>query len=517
MRLAGEALPDGKVIQKVRVHRGSIAASTVPDYAVRGEDRAMADTAISPQHDLLDAIRAVVGDRGLLTDPADTAGYVQDWRNLYRGSTPAVIRPANTEDLAAVVRLCAAARVAIVPQGGNTSMVGGATPSEDGSQLVLSLSRMTRIRDIDAVDLTLTIEAGVTLKAAQNCATDAGCLLPLSISSEGTAQIGGVLANNAGGNNTVRYGNARDLVLGLEVVMADGSVWNGLRRLRKDNTGYCLRQLFVGSEGTLGLITAAVLKLVPRPRETCVAFCALGSPHAALDLFSRFQAHDPASVQAFEYMSGLGIDFVLKHIPGALLPLAQPAMHYVLVELATPRPDAGLRASLEAVLVQALAEDIVLDAAIADSDSQSMAIWRLREEHSEAQKREGASVKNDVSVPVSKVPEFIGRATVACEALIPGIRAVPFGHMGDGNIHFNLEQPLGADPVWFLAQDHAIMEAVNEVVRALDGSFSAEHGIGRLKPYMMPDWRGGAELDAMLRIKGALDPLGIMNPGKVLP
>jgi FAD/FMN-containing dehydrogenase len=477
----------------------------------------MNDTAASPQNGLLDAIRAIVGARGLLTDPADTAGYVEDWRRLYRGAARAVIRPGSTDELARVVRLCAAAQAPIVPQGGNTSMVGGATPSEDGSQFVLSLSRMTRVRDIDPIDLTMTIEAGVTLKAAQNAAADAGCLLPLSISSEGTAQIGGVLAANAGGNNTVRYGNARDLVLGLEVVLADGAVWNGLRRLRKDNTGYCLRQLFVGSEGTLGIITAAVLKLVPRPRETCVAFCAIGSPEAARELFSRLHAHDPAAVHAFEYMSGTGIRLVLKHIPGATLPLAQPAEQYVLVELATPRPDAGLRASLEAVLVQALAEDLVLDASIAESEAQNMAIWRLREEHSEAQKREGASVKNDVSVPVSKVPEFIRRATDACTALVPGIRAVPFGHMGDGNIHFNLVQPVGADPAWFLAQDHAIMDAVNEVVRALDGSFSAEHGIGRLKPYMMPDWRGGAELDAMRRIKAALDPLGIMNPGKVLP
>jgi FAD/FMN-containing dehydrogenase len=477
----------------------------------------MPDTALAPQCDLLEAIRTVVGRPGLLTDPADTIGYTEDWRRLYRGATPAVIRPANTAELAGVVRLCAAARAPIVPQGGNTSMVGGATPSADGSEFVLSLARMARIRAIDPVDLTLTVEAGATLKAAQNAAADAGCLLPLSISSEGTAQIGGILAANAGGNNTVRYGNARDLVLGLEVVLADGSVWNGLRRLRKDNTGYCLRQLFVGSEGTLGIITAAVLKLVPRPRETCVAFCAVGSPDAALDLFSRFQAHDSAAVQAFEYMSGEGIGFVLKHIPGATLPLARPARHYMLVELATSRPDGGLRASLEAVLAQALDDGVVLDAAIAESEAQALAIWRLREEHSEAQKREGASVKNDVAVPVSKVPEFLRRATAACEALFPGIRAVPFGHMGDGNIHFNLEQPVGADPVWFLAQDHAIMDAVNAVVRALDGSFSAEHGVGRLKPYLMADWRGGAELETMRRIKAALDPLGIMNPGKVFP
>jgi|SRR5579859_1764406 len=466
---------------------------------------------------LLDAIRAVVGDRGLLTESSDTAAYTEDWRRLYRGRTPAVIRPANTEELAAVVRICAEAHAPIVPQGGNTSMVGGATPTDRGDQFILSTSRLTRIRDIDPLDLTMTIEAGVTLKAAQNAAAEAGCLLPLSISSEGSANIGGVLAVNAGGNNTVRYGNARDLTLGLEVVLPDGTIWNGLRRLRKDNTGYCLRQLFVGSEGTLGIITAAVLKLVPRPREVAVAFCAVPSVEAALTLFGRFQSHDPAAISAFELMSGLGTEFVLRHIEGSVLPLAAPAPFYTLVELATPRPDGELRAALESILEGALSDGVVIDAAIAESEAQRAAIWRLREEHSEAQKREGASVKNDVSVPVSKVPDFIRRATEACEVLMPGIRAVPFGHMGDGNIHFNLEQPVDADPTWFLAQDHVIMDAVNEVVRAFDGSFSAEHGIGRLKPYMMPDWRGGAELAVMQRIKAALDPQGIMNPGKVLP
>jgi FAD/FMN-containing dehydrogenase len=472
---------------------------------------------VSPSDTLLAAIRSVVGERGLLTEPTDTAAYAQDWRKLYQGHTRAVVRPASTQDLAAVVRLCADSRTPIVPQGGNTSMVGGAVPAEDGSELVLSTARLNRVRDIDMLDLTMTIEAGVTLKAAQVAAAEAGALLPLSISSEGTAQIGGVLAVNAGGNNTVRYGNARDLVLGLEVVLPDGSIWNGLRRLRKDNTGYCLRQLFVGSEGTLGIITAAVLKLAPAPRETAVALCGVGSAEDALALFSRVQGHDAASISAFELMSGLGMSFVLKHIPNAVLPLSDPAPFYVLIELATPRLGAGLRPALEALLEQALHDGIVLDAALAESDAQRAAIWRLREEHSEAQKREGASVKNDVSVPVSRVPAFIREATAACEALIPGVRVVPFGHMGDGNIHFNLEQPEGADPAWFLAQDHAIMDAVNDVVRAYDGSFSAEHGIGKLKPYMMPDWRGGAELALMQRIKAALDPLGIMNPGKVLP
>ncbi len=472
-------------------------------------------SAITPG--LLDAIRAVVGDRGILTDASDTAAASEDWRRLYKGRTSAVIRPGNTDEVAAVVKLCVAAGVPIVTQGGNTSMVGGAVPNEDGSELVLSTARLNRVRDIDPVDMTLTIEAGVTLKAAQNFAAEKGCLLPLSISSEGTAQIGGVLAVNAGGNNTVRYGNARDLVLGLEAVLPDGTIWNGLRRLRKDNTGYCLRQLFVGSEGTLGIITAAVLKLVPQPKETAVAFCAVATAADALELFARVQAHDAAAISAFELMSGLGTSFVLKHIPNAALPVEKPAPFYVLVELATPRPNAGLRASLEFVLEGALTDGVVQDAAIAESEAQRAAIWRLREEHSEAQKREGASVKNDVSVPVSKVPAFIDEATAACEKLIPGVRCVPFGHMGDGNIHFNLEQPVGADPAWFLDQDHPIMETVNEVVRKYDGSFSAEHGIGKLKPYMMPDWRGGAELALMRRIKDALDPLGLMNPGKVLP
>ena len=470
-----------------------------------------------PSATLLPALRAIVGDRGLLTADADTAAYCEDWRRLYQGHTPAVVRPAGTAELAEVVRLCAARGVALVPQGGNTSMVGGATPSADGSQVVLSLSRMNRIRAVDPIDMTMVIEAGVPWKLAQDAAAEAGCLLPLSISSEGTAQVGGILSANAGGNNTLRYGNARDLVLGLEVVLPDGQVWNGLRSLRKDNTGYCLRQLFVGAEGTLGVITAAVLKLAARPLETEVALAAVPTPDAASALCRRFQQHDAAAVQAFEYMSGAGMALVLRHIPGTALPLADAAPHYILVELATSRPGAGLRDAMEAVLGQAMEDGLVLDAALADSGAQRAALWRLREEHAEAQKREGASVKNDVSVPVSRVPELIARATAACEALIPGIRPVPFGHLGDGNIHFNLEQPPDWTAADFLARSHDIMDAVNAVVQDLGGSFSAEHGVGLLKPYMMPGWRGGAELDAMRRIKAALDPQGIMNPGKVLP
>jgi FAD/FMN-containing dehydrogenase len=466
---------------------------------------------------LIDRLRQRLGPSGILTDPADTDPYCEDWRRLYHGRTPAVLRPANTQEVADSVRLCAEHRAPIVPQGGNTSMVGGAAVSEDGSQIILSLSRMNKVRAIDTLDMTMAIEAGVTLKAAQLAAEEADCLLPLSISSEGSAQIGGVLATNAGGNNTVRYGNARDLVLGLEVVMPDGQLWNGMRRLHKDNTGYCLRQLFVGSEGTLGIITAAVLKLFPRPREVEVALCAVASPEAALQLFQAVQHHDAAAIQAFEYMSGAGMALVERFIPDAKPPLAAPAAHYVLLELATPRQGAGLRGALEELLGVAMEEGIVTDVVIAESGAQRAAIWKLREEHSEAQKRAGASVKNDVSVPVSRVPELIRRATIACERLVPGIRCVPFGHLGDGNIHFNLVQPESVDGTAFMARDHELMDAVNDIVRDLDGSFSAEHGIGRLKPYMMPDWRGGAELDLMRRIKAALDPAGLLNPGKMLP
>ena len=473
----------------------------------------MPDTHVFPS--LLGELQHLLGSRGLLTGATDIAVAGQDWRRLYDQAPLAVLRPSNTDELAAAVRVCGRHNVAMVPQGGNTSMVGGGVPSAPG-QVVVSLARLNRVRAIDPVDMTLTVEAGTTLKAAQDVAAAAGCLLPLSISSEGTAQVGGVLATNAGGNNTVRHGNARDLVLGLEAVLPDGAVWNGLRQLRKDNTGYCLRQLLVGSEGTLGIITAAVLKLSPAVRQREVALCAVPSTEAALALFARFQRHDPAALLAFEYMGGAGMGLVIRHIPGAVLPIA-PAPHYALVELATPREGNDLRDGLETVLEAALEDGTVTDAAIAASDAQRAGLWKLREEHAEAQKREGASVKNDVSVSVSRVPEMLRRGEAAVAALVPGVRCVAFGHIGDGNIHFNFEQPEGSDSAAFLARDHEIMDAVGAVVRELDGSFSAEHGVGQLKPYMMPEWRGGAELDAMRRIKAALDPAGLMNPGKMLP
>jgi FAD/FMN-containing dehydrogenase len=475
----------------------------------------MPDTHLPPA--LHDRLAAILGPRGLLTDAADIAPHLADWRGLYQGAALAVARPATTEEVAAVIRLCAETGTPVVPQGGNTSMVGGATPDETGRHLVLSLQRMNRLRALDTADMTMTVDAGMVLKTAQTLAAEAGCLFPLSLGAEGTATIGGVLSTNAGGNTTVRYGNARELMLGIEAVLPDGTIWNGLRRLRKDNTGYALRHLLVGAEGTLGIVTGAVLRLFPRPRDTAVAFCAVADEDAALGLFRRFRERDDSAVRAFEYMSGLGVDFAIRHIEGVSLPLGARADHYVLVDLASPRPDAGLREMAETVLAEAMEAGEVLDAALAESDAQAQKIWRIREEHPEAQKREGASVKNDVSVPVSRVPEMIRRCSAALVALIPGSRPVPFGHIGDGNIHMNLEQPEGMDPAAFLARGHDIMECVNEIVRDLDGSFSAEHGVGRLKTDMMEAWRGGAELAAMRAIKAALDPKGIMNPGKVLP
>lgn len=462
------------------------------------------------------ALRSLLGPAGYLTG-ADTDAHCADWRGLYRGRTPAVLRPANAREVGEALALCHAHGVAVVPQGGNTGMVGGAVPSESGDQVVLTLSRLNRVRDVDPVDMVMEVEAGVPLAIARQAAEAADCLLPLTFGSEGTAQVGGALATNAGGNNTLRYGNARDLVLGLEVAFADGRIWNGLRRLRKDNTGYCLRQLILGSEGTLGIITAATLKLSPRPAAREVALCALASVDDAVRLLHALQRHDAGSLQAFEYISGAGMDLVLRHIPGVALPLADRADHYVLLELATGREGADLAAELEAVLGKAIEAGWVRDAVVAASGAQRSALWKLREEHSESQKRAGANVKNDVSVPISRIARFIAEAGAACEALVPGIRVAPFGHLGDGNIHFNLVQPEGADGAAFLARQEDIMAAVNEVVRALGGSFSAEHGIGRLKTAYLPDWRGGAELWAMQAIKRALDPSGTLNPGKVLP
>lgn len=464
---------------------------------------------------LLDALSAAVGPQAILIGSC-TDSYVTDWRGLSRGKALCVLRPESVEAVSAAIRICASRRVAVVPQGGNTSMVNGSTPDDSGSQVVLSLVRMNKVRSVDTLDMTMALEAGVVVRDAQVAALEAGCVFPLSFSAEGSATIGGALASNAGGNNTVRYGSTRDLTLGLEVVLPDGRIWNGLRALRKDNAGYALKHLFVGSEGTLGVITAAVIKIYPAPRSEELAFCSVPDEQSALSLFRRFQDADDTSVRSFEYMSGFGIDLVLSHIPATVLPLRMRSDHYVLIDLASRKANAGLRALAEDILGEAIVTGEVIDAVIAESVAQCRAIWRLREEHSEAQKREGKSIKNDVSVPVSQVPEFVRQVIAACTRIMPGIRPAPFGHIGDGNIHLNFVQPREMSGREFLSHSDQLTHAVNEVVHNFGGSFAAEHGIGRTKLEMLPYWRDETELHTMRSIKRAIDPASIMNPGRVL-
>jgi len=465
----------------------------------------------TPDHDpdhvrILARLSGIVGPRHVLGG-ADAAPFCTDWRGLFTGTALAVVRPADAAQVAACVAACAAAGVAVVPQGGNTGLCGGATPQ--GGEIVLSLGRLNRVRDVDTVDLVMEVEAGVTLQATRLAADSAGLDLPLGIASEGSAQIGGVLATNAGGTATLRYGTARDLALGLEVVLADGRIWHGLRRLRKDNTGIALTKLFVGSEGTLGIITAACLRLVPAARAREVAFVAVASPEAALGLLGLLRRADGAALAAFEYISGAALRLALAQIEGLIDPLGTAAGHYVLVEMSSPRAEAALAPVLEAVLAEALEGGLVTDAVLAASEAQRTGLWRLRETLTEAQQRAGATVKNDISVPISRIPDFLRQAAVVCEARVPGLGVVPFGHFGDGNIHFNLMVPDAS-----AAED--LMHAVGEVARGMGGSFSAEHGVGQLKTGLLAAWRGGVEMDMFAAIKGALDPRGVLNPGKIL-
>jgi FAD/FMN-containing dehydrogenase len=465
---------------------------------------------------LIDQLRTLVGAQGLLTDKNDVEPYVQDWRGIYVGETAAVVRPANTEEVAAVVRACAASRTPIVPQGGNTGMCMASVPRAGRHEIVVSLARMNRIREVDALNNTLTAEAGVVLANIQQAAAEVDRLFPLSLGAEGSCTIGGNLSTNAGGVNVLRYGNTRDLVLGLEVVLPDGRIWNGLRSLRKDNTGYDLKQLFVGAEGTLGIIAAAVLKLFPRPGAVETGFIAVPSPAAAIELLARTRAGTGDGVTAFELISRRALEMVLRHIPGTADPLASPSPWYVLLEASSGAAGGGLRAALEQVLAEGAEAGLLQDATLAASGEQAKALWRLRESITEAQKPEGGSIKHDVSVPVSKVPEFIARASAAVEAALPGIRVVAFGHAGDGNIHFNLSQPVGADPAAYLARWEAFNRIVHDIVAELHGSISAEHGIGRLKREELTHYKAPLEIELMRLIKQSLDPKGIMNPDKVV-
>ncbi len=467
-------------------------------------------------HDVLDRIAQVVGDKGVITDPADMAPYLVDQRDSYHGLTPMVVRPAATAEVAEVVRICDESGTPVVPQGGNTGLVGAATPHDDGSEILLSLTRMNRVREVDALDYTLCAEAGVILADVQKAAAEADRLFPLSLGGEGSARIGGNLSTNAGGTGVLRYGPARDLVLGLEVVLPDGRIWDGLTRLRKDNTGYDLKHLFIGAEGTLGVITAAVLKLFPPIGDVQTAFVAVRDSAAAAELLARARTLSDDNVTAFEWMKRLCLDFVLRHIPDTRDPFRVRYDEYLLVELSSGRSDGGLRETLETVLAEAMDGGLVLDAVIAESRAQAADFWRLRETIPDAQPFEGASIKHDVAVPVSGVPEFLARADRALAAAVPGIRLCTFGHLGDGNVHYNLSPPEGAADDGFAARREEINRIVHDIAVAMRGSISAEHGIGQLKREELKRYKDPVALDLMRSLKSALDPNNIMNPGKVL-
>lgn len=464
---------------------------------------------------LVHALAAIVGNANVITDDTDKAPYLREWRDLYRGTARAVVRPGSTEDVAAIIRLASQAGTPVVPQGGNTGLVGGQIPVAEGQEIILSLTRMNKVRAINAAGDTLTVEAGVTLQQAQQAADAADRLFPLSLASEGSCTIGGNLSTNAGGTAVIAYGNMRDLCLGLEVVLPDGRIWNGLRQLRKDNTGYDLKNLFIGAEGTLGVITAAVLKLFPKPKARATGFAAAPDPAAALKLLHLARAMTGGLVTTFELLPRIGIDYVVRHAPDTRDPLASPSPWYVLLELSS-QTETGVDALLESVLAQAFEDGIITDAALATSLDQRNDFWRLREALSEVQRFEGGSIKHDVSVPVAKVPAFLNEAIAAVEALVPGCRPVPFGHLGDGNIHFNVSQPVEADKAAFLARWDEVNARIHGIVAEFGGSISAEHGIGRLKRYLLPQVKDPVELDLMRAIKATLDPKGLMNPGAIL-
>ena len=464
-----------------------------------------------------DTIRQRLKDavQGAAIEDADAMQpYLHEWRDRWVGQSPLVLRPGSTEEVAAVVGLAYEAGLPIVPQGGNTGLVGAQIP-ERGDEIVLSLSRLNRIREVDPAGGTVTAEAGVSLGEVQAAASEAELLFPLSIASEGTAQIGGVLSSNAGGVAVLAYGNARDLTLGLEVVLPDGRVWNGLNRLRKDNTGYDLKHLFVGGEGTLGIITAATLKLFPRPKARETVVFGLPSAEAAIRLFTIARDLAGAELTSFELMPRLGVELSVRHM-GARDPLAEPHAWYALMELSSPREGTDLSTVTEAIFLRGDADALIEDAAIAQSLDQRGELWKVRESLSEAQKPEGGSIKHDISVPIHRIPQFLVEAGEAVERIAPGARPVPFGHVGDGNIHYNVSQPVGVERGAFLTHYDAMNAAVHEVVTRLGGSISAEHGIGQAKRTMLPGAKGPVAMDMMRAIKAAFDPKGLMNPGKIL-
>ncbi|QBM29411.1 FAD-binding oxidoreductase [Hydrogenophaga pseudoflava] len=471
-------------------------------------------------NELITTLRSIVGHAQVLThdDPAtDLSAWEQDWRKRLRGRALAVVRPGHTAEVAAVVKACAAAGVSIVPQGGNTGLVVGSVPDDSGTQVVLSLTRMNAVRAIDGDNLTMTVEAGCVLQVLQETAEKAGYLFPLSLAAEGSCTIGGNLATNAGGTQVVRYGNARELCLGLEVVTAQGEVWNGLSGLRKDNTGYDLRDLFVGSEGTLGVITAATMKLYPLPAAQLTAWAAVPSLEAAVQLLGLAHRHLGAGLTGFEVMGRFALSLVAKHFPQQRVPLWADHPYCVLLENSDSESEDHARGQFERLLETAFENGVVSDAVVAENLSQAHALWHIRESIPLAQAEEGLNIKHDISIPVSKIPAFCAETDALLQREIPGVRLVNFGHLGDGNLHYNVQAPEGGDPATFLReQEERVNHLVFDQVARFEGSISAEHGVGSLKVDKLPDYKDPVALALMRSIKQALDPQNILNPGRVL-
>ncbi len=465
---------------------------------------------------VLERIKAAVGPKGWSTDAHEIDPLVRDQRGLFVGRTALLVKPASTAEVAEVVRICAGAGIAIVPQGGNTGLVGGSVPFEHGREILLSMSRMNRVLAVDPANYTMTVEAGCVLADIQATAERVDRLFPLSLGAEGSCQIGGNISTNAGGVAVLHYGNMRELVLGIEAVLPDGQVWNGLRALRKDNTGYDLKQLFIGAEGTLGVITAAVLKLFPLPRDVQTAFVAIRDLDAAIDLLAAAREASGDAVTSMELIPRLGLELAIRHVAGVTDPLDTAYDNYLLVEFSGVRPEGGMAENMTAFLERGFEAGLVLDAAVAQSEAQRNDLWRIREAIVEAQKYGGGSIKHDIAVPVDKTPEFIRRAAAAVTAAMPDIRPVAFGHIGDGNIHFNLTQPVSMDRAEFLSNWKRINRIVHDIVADMQGSISAEHGLGRLKREEITHYKSPAEIDLMRKLKTVLDPKGIMNPGKVV-
>ncbi|PZU24957.1 MAG: hydroxyacid dehydrogenase [Shinella sp.] len=475
-------------------------------------------TGNAPSSELLDRFAAIVGDTYAIRDPKAMGAYVTEPRSFYEGASPIVLRPGSTQEVSEILKLASETGTAVVPQSGNTGLVGGQIPRRGKPDVILSLDRMNKVRDIDPVANVLVVDAGVILADVQKAAESVNRLFPLSLGSEGSCRIGGNLATNAGGTAVLAYGNTRNLCLGLEVVLPTGEIWDGLRRLKKDNTGYDLRDLFIGSEGTLGVITGAVLRLFPRPVGHQVAFAGVNSPEDALALFDLATGLCHTALTGFELMSRMSVDFAVRHIEGVRDPLPDGEYPwYVLIDISTADSEESAEALITTVLEQGFEQGFVVDAVIASSVAQQTALWHMRETVSEAQKPEGGSIKHDVSVPVSRIPAFLAEADAVVKKTIPGARICAFGHMGDGNIHYNVSQPVGADKKAFLDRWHELNHAVHAVVLSYNGSISAEHGIGQIKRDELAEVRGeGIELKLMHRIKAAFDPAGIMNPDKVL-